>query len=40
VMEESRLAGEIARSISVEAERLRSEFRSWQANGAAGRPGG
>jgi hypothetical protein len=29
VMEESRLAGEIAKSISVEAERLRAEFRSW-----------
>lgn len=28
--EQSRLAGEVARTISDEAERLRAEFRSWQ----------
>lgn len=28
--EQSRLAGELAREISAEAERLRAEFRSWQ----------
>jgi len=34
VTEQSRLAGEIARSISSEAERLRAEFRSWQVSNA------
>ncbi len=29
VTEQSRLAGQIARAISVEAEQLRAEFRSW-----------
>jgi hypothetical protein len=29
MMEQSRLAGEIARSISLEADGLRAEFRSW-----------
>lgn len=37
VSEQSRLAGEIARSISVEAEQLRAEFRSWQLDVAADR---
>jgi hypothetical protein len=31
ISEQSRLAGEVARNISVETERLREEFRSWQA---------
>lgn len=31
----SRLAGEIAQSISVEADRLRAEFRSWHRDAAA-----
>ena len=30
VTEQSRLAGELARTISAEADRLRAEFRSWQ----------
>ena len=30
VSEQSRLAGELARNISEEADRLREEFRSWQ----------
>lgn len=30
VAEQSRLAGQIARAISAEADRLRTEFRSWQ----------
>ena len=32
ISEQSRLAGEVARNISDEAERLRQEFRSWQSN--------
>jgi hypothetical protein len=32
VSEQSRLAGELARTISEEAERLRAEFRSWHAS--------
>jgi hypothetical protein len=31
VTEQSRLAGQLARAISVEAEDLRAEFRSWSA---------
>jgi hypothetical protein len=31
VTEQSRLAGQLARAISVEADGLRAEFRSWQA---------
>lgn len=34
VTEQSRLAGWIARSFSVEADRLRAEFRSWYSDGA------
>jgi hypothetical protein len=30
ISEQSRLAGEVARNISAETERLREEFRSWQ----------
>jgi hypothetical protein len=37
VSEQSRLAGEIARSISVEGERLRAEFQSWQSETATSR---
>ena len=33
--EQSRLAGELARAISEDANRLRSEFRSWQSGAAA-----
>jgi hypothetical protein len=33
--EQSRLAGELARGISDEADALRAEFRSWQQDGAA-----
>jgi hypothetical protein len=33
--EQSRLAGEIARAISDDADRLRAEFRSWEADAAA-----
>ena len=38
ISEQGRLAGEVARNISVETERLREEFRSWQsdATGVAG----
>lgn len=32
--EQSRLAGQLARTISEEAERLRDEFRSWQSGAA------
>lgn len=35
VTEQSRLAGQIAVTISVEANRLRAEFRSWQSAAAA-----
>ena len=34
VSEQSRLAGELARTISAEGERLRAEFRSWQSEAA------
>ena len=30
ISEQSRLAGEVARNISAETDRLREEFRSWQ----------
>jgi hypothetical protein len=32
ISEQSRLAGEVARNISVETDRLREEFRSWQSD--------
>jgi hypothetical protein len=32
ISEQGRLAGEVARNISVETERLREEFRSWQSD--------
>ena len=34
ISEQSRLAGEVARNISVETERLREEFRSWHTGAA------
>jgi len=33
LLEQSRLAGELARAISDDADRLREEFRSWQSGG-------
>lgn len=35
VTEQSRLAGQLARTISAEADRLRTEFRSWHSEGVA-----
>lgn len=40
VAEQSRLAGQLARAISAEADELRAEFRSWQVPGAARRGAG
>jgi hypothetical protein len=37
VSEQSKLAGEIARSVQVEADALRAEFRAWHLNGSGGR---
>ncbi len=36
--EQSRLAGQLARAISEDADRLRAEFRSWQESAAAAVP--
>jgi hypothetical protein len=36
--EQSRLAGQLARAISEDADRLRAEFRSWQSGAAAAAP--